>query len=213
MTQKEIEKYIYTRIGQFCEPLGFTYLPLRNQFRKTTDIGFQCVIISISPYPDAILLELHLGLRNNLIEDLAFQFTNGFSEFQKDSLTLVASFGKIQGKKYLRHEIKNKVDADSALKETLHFLEKKGFAWLKRHQDLKVIDHILNEEPTEKTLFMPNQVHRCLRGLVAAKMVNREGFSFLVKAYQTRLNSLYAPSHQQEAFDRLSLFLDDYSAN
>lgn len=213
MTKQVRTQLIYQKLEEYLKPKGFTLVGRLNQFRKTSSIGFQTVIVSLSHYDDLSILEVHLGVRNDLIEKMAFQFTNGSPIYREDSLTLVASVGKLQGKRWLRHEIQSGQDLTTALQQTLLFLEQKGLAWLERHQKTNVIDHVLNEDPFERTLLMPNQIHRCYRGLVAAKMNHREGFSLLVNAYRTLLDELLAPEYQKEVFERLRVFLEEYSVN
>ncbi len=213
LTAEERKEAVYAALRPAAEREGFAFLPAKNQFRKTVPEGFQTLIVSLSPYQDLTLFELHLGIRNDSIENLAFQFTNGLPLFEPDSMTLVISAGKLRGKRFARHEIKTQTDAENAVRTELQSLEKEGYAWLKNHQTLTALDRVLNDEPLRPSPLMPNRFHRCLRGLVAAKLSGREDYRSTEKEYRVVLKELSAPPYKVENYERLADFLRDYSAN
>jgi len=210
---EERKIWLYQKMANFCEPKGFILLPTKHQFRKRTALGFQTLILSTSHYEDTTIFELHLGVRNELIEKMAFQFTNGLSLFQQDSMTLVASMGKLQGQLYQRYDIKNEADAVNAVSIIVEQLEDFGLGWLEKNQSIGAIHQSLNKLPLKKTNYMPNQVYRCFRGLVAAKLANASNYVELKTAYSAYISWLEAPDHQKIAFERLKHVLEGFSAN
>ncbi|MEM6321896.1 MAG: hypothetical protein AAF960_29825 [Bacteroidota bacterium] len=209
----ERNNWLYERLAKHCEPKGFNLLPNKHQFRRRTELGFQTLILSTSHYDDITIFELHLGIRNEVIEKMAFQFTNGLPLFQRDSMTLVTSMGKLQGLAFQRFDIKKEADAEGAMRQVALFQETVGWGWLEKHQGAKAIHGALNKLPLEKTILMSNQIYRCFRGLVAAKLTNQFNYAELELEYRDYLKWLRAPDYQLLIFDRLRRFLKDYSAN
>ena len=97
---EERKEWLYEAMAVYCEPKGFKLIPSKNQFRKETTLGFQTIILSLGTHPKSTLFEVHLGIRNDTIERTAFQFTNGLTLFQRDSMTLVSSIARLQNIPY-----------------------------------------------------------------------------------------------------------------
>lgn len=190
-----------------------TYLPRQKQFRAATPTGFRALIVSLSHYATDSVLELHLALRNDLIESTAFRHTNGLSAFAPDSLTLVTSTAKLRARRYDRYTIATEADAEKAVAELLPWLETEAAAFWTRHDGVVAVDRALNETPTVDTHLLPNQQLRCLRGLVAARYAQRPDWTTLVPIYRQRLEVLYATPDVLHGYGRLVDFLQTYTPN
>ncbi len=207
------KQWLYDAVGAVCEPHGFVRIPALNQFRRETAAGFETVIVSLGVEPASTLFELHVGVRNESVEELAFGYTNGSPMFRRDSMTLVASAAKLQGLSYQRFEIADLSDVDAAMATMQPFLHDVGFPWLQAHGAVEAIDEALNERPLSKTRLMPNQVHRCFRGLAAARVMERADYDELERAYDAFVRSLHAPEHQLALFDGLKQHLRTFAWN
>ncbi|MEN1786186.1 MAG: hypothetical protein AAGF77_13780 [Bacteroidota bacterium] len=205
--------WLYDGLASYCNTNGFTLLPHKNQFRKRTELGFQTIILSTSHYDKTTVFELHVGIRNQVIEKTAFQFTNGLPLFQRDSMSLVTAIGKLEGQPYQRYDIVKKEDAEKAVEKVTEQLERFGRNWLEQHQSMASIHQLLNQLPLVKTPYMPNQIYRCFRGLVAARLVNSNNYEMIEKEYNVFLQKLSAPDYQLSIWDRLKIFLNNNSAN
>ena len=126
-------QWILNRLTPFAQARGMTYLPRQKQFRAVTPTGFRALIVALSHYATDSVLELHLALRNDLIESTAFRHTNGLSAFAPDSLTLVASTAKLRARRYDRYTIATEADAEKAVAELLPCLENEAAAFWMRH--------------------------------------------------------------------------------
>lgn len=210
---EERKNWLHQQLASYSEPKGFVLLPHKNQFRRRTALGFQTMVLSTSYFDQTTIFELHLGIRNEIIEKTAFQFTNGLPLFQRDSMTLVSAISKLEGNPYQRFDIVKKEDATRAIELTINQLENFGMEWLEKYQTVKAIEQLLNQLPLEKTKYMPNQIYRCFRGLVAAKLSNAENYQELALEYSDFLNWLRAPDYQQATFKKLKNFLAGHSAN
>ncbi|MEM6292287.1 MAG: hypothetical protein AAGA54_13520 [Myxococcota bacterium] len=201
------KRWLYDAVAAVCEREGFVRIPALNQFRRENASGFECIIVSLGVLPASTLFELHVGLRNESVEELAFQYTNGSPMFRRDSMTLVASAAKLQGLEHQRFEITELPDVEAAMTTMQPFLADVAFPWLCAHRTVEAISRALNEQPLEKTRLMPNQVHRCFRGLAAARVAENTDYDALEQAYDGFVRSLHAPEHQLALFEELKQHL------
>lgn len=199
-TPEDRKRWLYAAMSSVCEPRGFRLLAAQHQFRRPTRCGFQTVIVSLSPDPSSTLFEVHLGVRHDDVESLAFGHTGGLPLFRNDSMTLVASTAKLQDKSSERFEVVAQQDADAAVKTVVEFLEGEGWDWLDAHQQLEDIHRALNPRPLRRTRLLPNQIHRCFRGLAVAQLLDDPDYDELAAAYDDFLVQIHAPEYQRKRF-------------
>ena len=212
-TAIERTAWIIDRLTPFAEAQGMRYLSAQRQFRRPTATGFAALIVSLSHYAADSVLELHLAIRNDLIENTAFRYTNGLTAFAPNSLTLVASTAKLRGLPIDRYTIGTEADAEAAMEALLPWLKQAIPAFWAQYASVQAIDKALNVAPTKPTALMPNQQLRCLRGLVAARYAQRTDWVNLVPIYRGLLDQYYATPPIVHGFGRLVDFLRTYVPN
>lgn len=216
-----MQKHTSTQEGQIAEALapllqakGYDWLPRLHQFRRSTEKGFTCVILSLSPFEDRAFAEMHLGVRIDDVENLAFPFTNGLPGFQPDSMTLVTPIAQLFGQRYERFELDPQEGPAHAIQCFEQQLEMQGLAFLEQHNDLSTLEQVFNESPGERLPLVHNQINRCFRGLVMAKLKQRPVLDELAAQYGQALSEqCFAPQATLDKFDRLYAFLKHYSMN
>jgi len=209
-----LEAQVAERLQPLLRERGYQWLPHLHQFRRSRSKGFSCVILSTSHYENGSLLEVHLGLRHDDVENLAFPFTNGLPGFQPDSMTLVTPMSRLFGKPYQRFEVRSQDSLDSAIEQLSSQLQEEGLEFLKDYSELAAVDRLLNAQPEEPVQLLHNQINRCFRALVSAKLRQRTDFAALAEHYARFLQErLFAPAPTLEKFGRLRRFLEQYSMN
>jgi hypothetical protein len=212
MIISQFEVKIYQKLEDFFFEEGFELLIDKKQFRKITHDNFQNAIFSISDSNGDIWIEVNFGVRNGQIEQFAQQFLNNRINFRADANTLVTNIGKFSGQKHFRFKIRDEYDLENVIAEIKDFFATKGFNFMENASNLNEIDRILNEDPTKPCLFLYNQIHRCFKGLVAAKLVNRRDFAELMDKYRDIL--IFSASDEELLnFERMIGFLLHYNAN
>ncbi len=191
----------------------FNWNPAFSQFRKKTNTGFQCVILSVSDYEDLSIYEPHFGIRFDKVEELAFPYTNGLRGFQKDSMTLVVSAAKLLQAPFFRLEIADQEDVLQASKKTMELFEQKGLPFFKNHQSLSQMDKLFNASPDHPVPFVNNAIHRCIRGMVIARLNGRNDLPALADQYRHTLQNQFAPEVTKRKFEELVTFLTHYAEN
>jgi hypothetical protein len=213
MTLTPFETNLYRRLARFFSESGFALLPEKKQFRKTTPVGFQNVILSPSYYGDTTLLDVNFGCRNDQVEQIAQQFLPTLVDFRTDANTLLISIGKYQQISPPRYSIRSDEELGDACDRIIHFFEQQGFQLLDEAMPLKALDQILNGEPAQPCPFVYNQTFRCYKGLTAASLTHNPHLLGLIDLYRHQLSRLSANAYEQINFDRLVTYLQHYSAN
>lgn len=206
------EKWIYEQASKFFENQQFKFVKRVNQYRKNISNGFQCVIFSITHYPDTSIFEAHLGIRLDSVEQLAFPYTNGLPGFRKDSMTLVTPIAKLKGKLSERYNINSESSAKEAIMQVETFMNNNGFQFLEQYSKVNEMEQLYNHVTRERLHLIHNQLHRCFRGITLAKLVRRSDLIHLIQAYRMRLIDL-GGARVLKKFDRLAKFLWGYSPN
>lgn len=213
MLTSPFETELYEKLSTFFSGYGFELLAGRKQFRRGTETGFQNVIVSSTDYEDEVWLEVNFGLRHAQIEWAAQQFLGNLDEFRADANTLVVSIGKFNDTKYFRYKILNQHDLTDTCDQIKQFMELDGFRFLDEHSQLDALHHLFNDEPTKPCKYVYNQVHRCYKGLTAARLVNSPHFLRLSDVYRNQLVRLGANLEELHNFERLLSYLLYHSVN
>jgi len=208
-----LKKRLVEGLASKLQGKDYIYTPQWEQFRKPTASGFQCLIMSISDYPDVSIFELHLGVRLDAVENLAFPFTNGMLGFQANSMTLVSPLAKLHGHAFQRFELAPTGDVDEPLAEISGQLEQGGFSFLEKYNRLEEMEQLFNRHPHHPLPLVHNQINRCLRGLVLARLTGRTDFEKLATLYRDRLQVLRAPDTTLHKYDRMRSYLRSYTPN
>ena len=200
------------RLNPFFALHNFTLLAAYRQFRKEYDGGFGTVIISVGNFFPA-LAELHVGVRVDLVEQLAYQFTSGLAEYGPHSTTLITSAGRILNQPYYRFPLEHSADIDSVAEQMERFMRVEGFAFLEKYRHVKALDELFNTEPHERSPYLINRLHRSLRGIILAKLAHRDRWSGLVTSYRAQLTLRGTPEPMMQRYDRLANYLRTFSVN
>lgn len=215
MSIKTTEAKLYYALYDFFEAEGFRLHMNKKQFRKSTPAGFVNIIFSVSEYEkdkDA-WVEVHIGCRNDQIEQIAQQFLNvNLVEFRADVNTLIISTGKYNDVKYFRYKIQNDEDLADTCEAIKEFMIYSGFSFLNSVTKLSDIDRVLNSVPHKPSNYLYNQTHRCFKGLIAAKLNNNPRYQRLEDTYRDYLTK-FANETELHNFDRLTAYLQYYGNN
>ncbi|MEN0003254.1 MAG: hypothetical protein AAF798_03890 [Bacteroidota bacterium] len=207
------KEVIFDRLLPLVEPMGFELHTKLNQFRKITPNGFQTLIVSLSPYDEMCVLEIHLGIRNHQVENIVFPFTNGLPGFRQDSMTVVTSMGRIAGKRFWRFELREMHDLNLALATIREFMQQQGWDFLNQHTPLTTLESTLQQDQQRAVPLIQNVAHRCMRSLVIHKLLYRPHFEQLVATHQTIFEVQVSNPALRKRYEELVIFLRHYSMN
>lgn len=208
-----LEAKLFKNLHDFFQRNGFQWLPDLKQFRKTTIIGFENVIFSFSPYENELWIDVHFGNRHDRLELIAQQFLNNRIDFREDANTLLTTIGRFRQRSYFRYKVKDTEELDAAGRDILLFFEEKGFAFFDLTRSLVEIDYIINDLPGQLCPYIYNNVHRCFKGLIAARLSGNSELDSLYVEYGSQLKKSLVDSETRDSFDKLFSYLAYYSEN
>ena len=212
MILSKFEVKFYQRLESFFQLYGFDLVLDQKQFRKATQNGFQNIIFSVSETQKEFWIEVNFGVRHEFIEQIAQQFLNNARGYRPSANTLVISIGKFQDLKYFRYKVTDEEELNKILEEVKSFFEETGFNFLDKTNNLISIDDILNDSPTRSCRLVYNQVHRCFKGLIAAKLTDNSNFATITNIYRHYLLK-NGTDDDLLNYERLISFLNHYNAN
>lgn len=213
LTPDFVYAYLSESLTPHLAPEGYHWLTHKHQFRAKTTHGFRNLIFSVSPYDDLVLIEWHLGLRFDAVEDIVKRFTRTLPGFYPDAHTVIISQGKLLGQPYLRHEARNTQELDQVLARCLHFWQEHGATFLTAHHLLRHVDELLNQSPHIPSMYLPNRANRCLKGITVARLIQRADFDELSTIYAKELLKTSTGSLLIDGYHRLVGYLRKLSLN
>ncbi|MEO0896269.1 MAG: hypothetical protein AAFY71_07725 [Bacteroidota bacterium] len=207
------EAYMLDALSHFMEKEGYELLEAKKQFRKEDETGFQNVILSVSPYDDLVMIEFHFGIRIHAVEDMVGSFTRSLKGWRPDAHTIIISQGKLLDKAYWRFEAKSIRDLDEIVLAFQQMWSGKISLFLNQYFRLEGIHELLNLDPKSPSKYLPNQGHRYLRGLVVARLLQKENFEELVKIYSHQMAELPQGEILKPGMEKLVKYLRNISLN
>ena len=212
MILSKFEVKFYQQLESFFQSHNFDLALDQKQFRKATQNGFQNIIFSVSETQKEFWVEVNFGVRHEFIEQIAQQFLNNTQTYRPSANTLVISIGKFQELKYFRFKVTDEDDLNKTLEDVKVFFEETGFDFLENTQKLSKIDDILNDSPSQPCRYLYNQVHRCFKGIIAAKLTDNNNFTTITNIYRHFLLK-NGTDDDLLNYERLVSFLHHYHAN
>jgi hypothetical protein len=212
MILTKFEVKFYQRLEHFFQSHGFNLMMDQKQFRKATQNGFQNIIFSVSETQKDFWIEVNFGVRHEFIEQIAQQFLNNAHGYRPSANTLVTSIGKFEEKKYFRFKVSTDEDFDSTIEQINAFFVERGFEFLTKADSLSFIEDTLNDSPTTPCRYLYNQVHRCFKGAIAAKLTDNTHFNMVTNFYRHFLIK-NGTDEDLLSYERLISFLHHYNAN
>ncbi|AQG82301.1 hypothetical protein [Spirosoma montaniterrae] len=213
MTLTPFETKLYHQLTPFFARHQYVLLSEKKQFRRTTETGFQNVILSPAFYSDETMLEVNFGCRSDQVEQIAQQFLNNLPDYRPDANTLILSIGKFNGFQYFRYKIHSDDELSDVCGQIEQFFDLEGFEFLDTACTLHNLDRLLNDQPNQPSRYVYNQTHRCYKGLIAARLNHNPHFDGLVDSYRHLMIRQTQNAYEQLHFERLITYLQHYSAN
>lgn len=213
MTYTSFETIVYQQLTPFFERHQFMLLPEKKQYRRITDTGFQNVMLVPEFYDSETVLDIRFGCRNNQIEQIAQQFLTNQAIGRPDANTLIVSIGQFSDFQFVRFSIHSEEELVAACQQIERFFNTTGFNFLATSCTLSDLDRLLNEHPDQPCQFVYNQMHRCYKGLITARLNHNAHFEGLIDRYRHLLIHQTQNPYEQIHFERLIAYLHHYSAN
>jgi len=201
---------LYSELAIELKELNYATISSKRQFRRTNKNGYYSIILSAAGQ-QPIEIEIFLGIRIDMVEDLVYQFTNGLKEYGPYSTTLIVPTRKISSESQYYYSLATEKDIPNILHKIIHFLNGQGFPFLAEYGNVRALNELYNQYPEQKLTYITNEFHRALRGIVLAKLAQQPQWKKLVDQYRAKLQKRGLPEVQMQSYERLVRFLTNYS--
>ncbi len=213
--KSEIQIRIQQALSPLLEANGFAYVehPKYLQFRKVFEGGFQSCLFTVLEHETVFWIELSVGVRVEIVEKLANQFTLTLKDYHKDSHTILTTYGRIMGNPYYRFKVESEEDLDVACEKMQMFLEEIAFDFMLDNSRISNIDKLINRYPEKPSRFIYNDSHRCIKGVIVAQMAQNPQLNTLIKAYYIVLQKHPLRDKMLPQYQKLVKYLRAFSVN
>lgn len=207
------EQQLCTQLQPFFTAQGYQTAPAKDGFRQASKNGSKNIIFSIGGNKEEQILQVKIGLRFDIIEELVSQFLSIPEWLAKNSNTVIASLSRFHRLPYHRFVVRDESSLLESCKQIERFMQQKGFRFLNAFAKLKRLDALVNRKPQLSCPYMYNQIHRCFKGITIARLLHRNDFEKLVSIYSNYLYNQWVPKSLVHNFDKLVNFLRYCSLN
>lgn len=199
------------------------------QFRKQFTGGYRACLFEISEsqqhgeggnsgsllanHLPKFWIEFSIGVRIHTVENFANPYTLTLKDYYNQSLTILTSYGRMIDQQYFRFKISNEADLQSACQQMDIFLRQTALPFLQKYSSIYKLDKLLNNYPERPSKFIYNQSHRCIKGIVIAKLSNNPYFHTLAKAYKIVLERQSLGQELMPKYLKLLACLRAFSVN
>lgn len=209
---EKYEQEVFDLMGPFLTQKGFVANRPMKQFRHYTPTGFQSIMLSVSghgPY----YLDVHLGIRSDQVEHMAYQFTTSPASFANHATTIAPPLHALDISIPKKLTFDSSTDLKAACEYLEVILEDQGLGFLSDSTPVNALDRLLNANPEGESPYMHNQLNRYFRGLVVAKMAQNPDIQHLTDTYHKAIKKRGAPQRVVQNYERLAVMLHYFSFN
>ena len=173
---------------EFFKEQGFNLNSSQMMFEKVFPHGKQVIFIHLQDLEDSTIVQFHLGVRINEVEELIHQFLPTLQSYSDQSTTLLQTPDKL-GKLYPNQfQISTEEEFSSAQKLIERFFVEAGFKWLDKMIDPKTLEFeflMHKEDPFNNH----NLIFSAFRSTALSKLYNPEDYPVLRQAFLAKINS------------------------
>ncbi|MEZ4888884.1 MAG: hypothetical protein R3E32_29425 [Chitinophagales bacterium] len=213
--KSSIQSLIQQSLSPKFKTAGFTYIdnPKYLQFKKEFQGGFQDCIFTILENEQTFWIELSVGVRIDIVEKLANQFTLTLKDYHEESHTILSTYGRIMGQPYFRFKVENQAELVEACKKIQDFLKEIAFDFMEDNSQISAIDKLINRYPEKPSRFIFNESHRCIKGVIIAQMAHNPQLPTLIQAYHIVLQRHSLRDKMMPQYEKLVEYLSAFSVN
>ncbi len=212
MFEFSLTEFLDTLTPVFKEE-GYEWMASGQQYIKQHANGFNAVVFSPSVYEDEVILEVSLGSRHRLVEELMGAIGKQGLNNRYQSFSAITTLGKQLELKHKRLRTGSPEQTAELTEALIDFFESGGLSLLEKLSTREGLNKALNYEPENPSLFANNQLLRCFRGLAVAHIVDAPDLQTLAQTYEERLTKLGAPQEMQRSFVRMYEYFRAFGLN
>jgi len=214
-SKSNIQNKLQETFTQKFESLGFVLIahPKYLQYKKAFNGGFQSCVFTVLERNNTFWIEINVGVRIDIVEKLANQFTLTLKDYHDESQTIMSTYGRIMGQPYFRFKIQNEEELVLTCEKIDAFLVEIAFDFMEDNSHVAAVDKLINRYPEKPSRFVFNESHRCIKGVIIARMVDNPQLETLIKAYHIVLQKHSLRDKMLPQYQKLVDYLSAFSVN
>ncbi|MFQ3577075.1 MAG: hypothetical protein SNJ77_11635 [Cytophagales bacterium] len=207
MNYSEVKKELKREFESFLKPLGYKS-KTNNQGCKfsLSNVNSQYNIgYGVSNYVDEFYTGCYTSIEIPQIEVFTLYL------FEESGFVVGFNIGTYFNEINYRYKIKTQEDIIEWGKIVRKFYEEYAVPFFEKYNTIDSIDKLLNENPTEKVIYLDDLGWRIIKGLIAAKLNGNPKYNELRDYYRSEVESKFQGYFMYEKCMKTIDFLDSHS--
>lgn len=213
LSEQEVSQVLLAHMRPLLTQQGYLEQEHHLYFVKPFDGGSQRCFFSLAQQDTNIWIECNLAIRVEVVENIANEYLNTIKEYRGNTNTVITSYGKLTGNDYYRFKVNNPTDLLRVCTRLHDFFIDTGFGFLNENTSIYKLDKLINDYPERPTTLISNPAHRCVKGLIIAKLSNNPYLQTLAQAYGFILGKTTPTEQQRQKYNALAKYLLTVSLN
>jgi len=208
MNYSEVKKELKKEFENFLKPLGYKSKidPQGCDFGKKTSNSLNRIGYGVANYIDEFNTGSYLKIEIKAIQKIEKKIFEG--EYYE---TLSTGISDYFNELNYRYKIKTQEDIKEWGKIVRKFYEEYAVQFFEKYNSVDAIDKLLNENPTEKVIYLDNLGWRIITGLISAKLNQNPKYDELRAYYKSEVESKFQGYFMYEKCMKTINFLDNHS--
>lgn len=209
MNYSEVKKELKKEFESFLKPLGYKSKtdPQGCDFGKINSDSLNRIGYGVANYIDEFNTVCYLKICSIQIQNIEGKIFEEQGIYDTLSVGMQSYFNEIN----YRYKIKTQEDIFEWGKIVRKFYEEYAVPFFEKYNSVDAIDKLLNENPTEKVIYLDDLGWRIIKGLIAAKLNNNPKYNELRNYYKSEVESKFQGYFMYEKCIKTIDFLDNKS--
>lgn len=214
MNYKEVKKELKKEFESFLKPLGYKSKsdPQGCDFSNSIETQLLKVGFGVANYIDEFKTSCSIGLGILPIQKVLFKIIDEKPLIENDyGSTLGFRIADYFNEINYNFKIQTHEDIKEWGKIVRKFYEEYAVPFFEKYNSIDAIDKLLNENPTEKVIYLDDLGWRIIKGLIAAKLNNNPKYDELRDYYKSEVESKFQGYFMYDKCMKTIDFLDSHS--
>lgn len=213
MNYSEVKKELKKEFESILKPLGYK--------SKTDSQGCAFVLIDnqiilrlgygVANYIDEFNTGCYIGLGLLPIQKILYKIEEVTDVVDSYGSTIGSSTASYFNEINYRYKIKSQDDIIEWGKIVKKFYEEYAVPFFEKYNSIDAIDKLLNENPTEKVIYLDDLGWRIIKGLIVAKLNKNPKYNELREYYKSEVESKFQGYFMYEKCMKTIEFLDNHN--
>lgn len=209
MNYNEVKKELKKEFESFLKPMGYKSKsdPQGCDFGIENRNSLNRIGYGVANYIDEFNTGCYLKICNKLIQSIEGDIFGEKGIYDTLGTGTATYFNEIN----YRYKIQTLEDIKEWGKIVRKFYDEYAIPFFEKYNSVDAIDKLLNENPTEKVIYLDDLGWRIIKGLIAAKLNNNPKYNELQDYYKSEVESKFQGYFMYEKCMKTIEFLDKHS--